>query len=241
VAGFHAALPNHLLQPPLQRAQRQHAGRRQHHSALIEAEDLAALLDAWQARPAVLVGSSYGAFTALALAVARPEWVRAMVLLEPPMLRWADFSEEGRAVRAAFDRDVRLPARAAFERGDDSTGVRLLTGGIVGAASAAQLPAAAMQRRLENALSMRMLALSADEFPMIEPHAVRQLRMPVALMAGADTPPIHDVVFRNLVRGRCRRRKSAAFRVPGHGAARDNPQAFNQAALSFLKRHGLND
>jgi hypothetical protein len=38
------------------------------------------------------------------------------------MLRWADFSEEGPR-RAAFDRTVRLPARAAFERGDDATGV----------------------------------------------------------------------------------------------------------------------
>lgn len=208
------------------------------HSALVEADDLSALLDAWQARPAVLVGSSYGAFTALALAVARPESVRAMVLLEPPMLRWADFSAEGRAVRTAFDRDVRLPARAAFERGDDTTGVQLLTGGIVGAASAARQPAAAMQRRLENALSLRMLTLSADEFPLIEPHAVRQLRMPVALMAGADTPPIHDVVFRNL----CAQMPQAEVsRIPdaGHGAARDNPVVFNRLALDFLRRHDL--
>jgi pimeloyl-ACP methyl ester carboxylesterase len=73
---------------------------------------------------------------------------------------------------------------------------------------------------------------------MIEPHAVRQLRMPVALMAGADTPPIHDVVFRNL----CAQMPQAEVsRIPGagHGAARDNPAVFNQLALDFLRRHGL--
>ena len=209
-----------------------------HHSAVVEAEDLRALLQAWQAAPAVLVGSSYGAFTALALAVAQPALVQALVLLEPPMLRWADFSEEGRAARAAFDRDVRLPARAAFERGDDITATRLLTGGIVGTQAASRLAPDALQRRLENARAIRMLTLSTDEFPMLEPQAVQNLRMPVLLMAGAQTPPIHDVVFRNL----CAAMPQAEVQRianAGHGAARDNPAQFNQRVLDFLKRQGL--
>lgn len=210
------------------------------HSALIEAEDLAALLQTWNAAPAVLVGSSYGAFTALALAVQNPALVKALVLLEPPMLGWADFTEEGRAIRAEFDRTVRLPARTAFERGDDATGVLMMTGGIVGDATAARLSPEAMHQRMENALSIRMLTLSSNEFPLISRQAVASLPMPVALMAGEQTPPIHDVVFRTL----CAAMPQAEVsRIPaaGHGAARENPQAFNQAALSFLKRHGLND
>lgn len=208
------------------------------HSALVEADDLAQLLQAWQATPAVLVGSSYGAFTALALAVAQPALVQALVLLEPPMLRWADRSAHGLAVRAAFDRDVRLPARAAFSRGDDSTAVQLLTGGIVGAAALQQLPPQALQRRLENALAIRMLSLSDDEFPWIAPEAVAALPMPLLLMAGANTPAIHDVVFQAL----CAAAPQAeVHRIPdaGHGAARDNPAVFNQRVLDFLRRHGL--
>ena len=208
------------------------------HSALVEAQDLAALLPLWGAMPAVLVGSSYGAFTALALAVDRPELVQALVLLEPPMLRWAERSAEGRAARAAFERDVRLPARAAFERGDDATGVRLLTGGIVGAEAAAQMPPDGLQRRMENARSIRMLTLSSDEFPLIEPQAVRGLRMPVALMAGAQTPLIHDTVFRNLC-AEMPQAEVSRIAHAGHGAARDNPDAFNRQALAFLRRHGL--
>ena len=220
------SVPNHNPQPSPD------------HSALIEAEDLAALLRSWGAAPAVLVGSSYGAYTALALAVREPDLVRALVLLEPPMLRWAEFSAAGRAVREAFDRDVRLPARAAFERGDDASGVLLLTGGIVGQDIAARLPPEALARRMENARSIRMLTLSSDEFPMIEPRAVRALQMPVALMAGQDTPAIHDVVFREL----CAAMPQAEIsRIPaaGHGAARDNPAEFNRVALDFLRRHPL--
>lgn len=208
------------------------------HSALIEAEDLGALMHAWQADPAVLVGSSYGAFTALALAVKQPQRVRALVLLEPPMLHWADFTAEGRRIREHFDITARGPARMAFARGDDATGVMLLTGGIVGADTAARLPPEAMARRLENALSMRRLALSSDEFPLIAPEQVAALPMPVLLMAGAQTLPIHDVVFRTLGRAMP---QAEVVRIPdaGHGAARDNPAAFNAAVLDFLARHGL--
>lgn len=208
------------------------------HSALVEAQDLSALLRQWQAEPAVLVGSSYGAYTALALAVAEPARVKALVLAEPPMLRWADFTAEGRAVREAFDREVRLPAREAFERGDDAAGVALLTGGIVGAEAAATITAEAMARRLENALSIRRLTLSSDEFPMIAPEAVAALRMPVLLLAGERTPPIHDVVFRRL----CQAMPQAeVVRIAGagHGAARDNPADFNRVVLDFLSRRGL--
>ena len=208
------------------------------HSALVEADDLAVLLRRWQAEPTVLVGSSYGAYTALALAVAQPSLVRALVLVEPPMLRWADFTDEGRAVREAFDRDVRLPARQAFERGDDTTGVLLLTGGIVGAETAAKLPPEALARRLENARSIRMLTLSSDEFPMIEPCDVRALGMPVALMAGRHTPAIHDVVFRALC-GAMPQAEVSRIPAAGHGAARDNAAEFNRLALDFLRRHGL--
>ena len=205
------------------------------HSARVEAQDLGALLPLWQAEPAILVGSSYGAYTALALAAQRPEAVRALVLLEPPMLRWADRSEAGRAARAAFDREVRLPAREAFLRGDAESAVRLLTGGIVGAEVARGLGDEAMRARMANERSIRMLTLSSDEFPWIAPEAVRALRMPVLLLAGADTPAIHDTVFRNLCEAMT---QAEVHRIPaaGHGAARDNPQAFNACVLDFLAR-----
>lgn len=208
------------------------------HSALVEADDLAALLEHWQAAPAVLVGASYGAFAALALACHRPEQVRALVLVEPPLMALADLSAEGRAVRAAFDRDVRLPARAAFLRGDDEHAVWLLTEGIVGQRTMTQLPPGAMARRLENTASLRQVTLSSDEFPPLPLERLQRHPVPTLLLSGQDTPPIHDVVFRALSAA-LPHAQSRKLPGAGHGVARDVPAAFNALVLDFLARHGL--
>ena len=206
------------------------------HSALTEARDLKMLLRNWNAAPAILVASSYGAFTALALAVDSPHLVKAMVLAEPPMLRWADRVSGGQEARQAFDRDIREPARRAFLQGDDTAAVLRLTGGIVGAPAMAAMEPQALQRRLVNAQSIKALTLSSDEFPMLAPESIRALKCPVLLMAGVDTPAVHDTVFRAL----CAEMPHAEIdRVPGagHGVARDNPAYYNQRVLNFLATH----
>ncbi len=207
-----------------------------HHSALDEAEDLEALLSCWQASPAILVGASYGAYTALALAQRRPETVRALVLVEPPVMRLADRSEQGRRIRDDFDRRIRLPAREAFERGDDARGVWLLTEGILGDGDLAAQPAAAMARRLENAESLRRVTLSTDEFPPLDLAALAALTVPVLLLSGERTPPIHAVVFQAL----CQALPAAESQIvpaAGHGVARDQPADFNHRVRAFLQRH----
>ena len=202
------------------------------HSALVDAQDLLGLLDALGWDTPILVGSSYGAFTALAFAVAHPGRVRAVVASEPPMLRYADFSDEGRAIRAAFRRDVVEPANARFRAGDDEAAAQIMTGGISGSGSAAATPAG-MVRRLQNMRAMRMLAMSSDEFPLLEPAALAALPMPVLLLAGERTEPIHDVTFRNLCAAMPRAR-SARIAGAGHATGRDAPQAFNRTVLEFL-------
>ena len=208
------------------------------HSALAEADDLEALLAHWQAVPAVLVGASYGAYTALALAARRPDLVRALVLVEPPLMRLADGSAEGRAIRSDFDRRIRLPARQAFEAGDDARAVWLLTEGILGGTDLGQQSAAAMGRRLENAESLRRVTLSSDEFPALDMHRLASLDVPMLLLSGERTPPIHAAVFRALAQALP---GAESRKVPGagHGVARDEPAAFNALVLEFLARHGL--
>ena len=202
------------------------------HSALVEAEDLAQLLDAWGLERVHLVASSYGAFTALALAVDRPDRVRSLVAVEPAMLCYAEFSASGRAALAAFRRSVVEPANAAFRSGDDALGAALMTGGIHHGTGAA-LDGPAMQRRLQSARAMRMLALSRNEFPLLPPAALAALPMPVLLVSGRQTAPIHAEVFRNV----CAAMPQAAVAMvdgAGHGVSRDQPDVFNRLALQFL-------
>ncbi len=203
------------------------------HSALIEAEDLLQLLDVWGIERARIVASSYGAFAALALAVAHPERVHSLVAVEPAMLCYADFSQSGREALTAFRRDVILPANAAFRRGDDALGAILMTGGIH-SASASSGADVAMQRRLQSARAMRMLALSSNEFPLLPPAALATLAMPILLLSGRRTPAIHAEVFRN-VSAAMPQARVARVDDAGHGVNRDQPEAFNRVALEFLR------
>ncbi|HSV82622.1 MAG TPA: alpha/beta hydrolase [Ramlibacter sp.] len=206
-----------------------------HHSALDEAEDLRLLLAALGWRSAILVGSSYGGFTALALAVAHPARVQALVAVEPPMMRYAELSEAGRAAKAAFRRDTIAPANAAFRAGQDELAGRIMTGGINAGGTGPTTSPEAMERRLQNLRAMKMLALSSDEFPLLPPTRLAGLAMPVLLLSGEDTAPVHREIFTNVCQAmpqaECRRVAGA-----GHGVSREQPGVFNELVLGFLER-----
>lgn len=205
-----------------------------HHSALDEADDLRRLMDRLGWPDALLVGSSYGGFTALALAAAHPQRVRAIVAIEPPMMKYAYRSAAGAAVADAFRRDVIEPANAAFRAGDDARGALLMTGGIAGAGHAVTT-GEAMQRRLQNVLAMKRLALSSDEFPLLPPQTLARLPMPVMLISGTDTPDVHAAIFDNLCAAMPQAR-AERISGAGHGVTRDRPDAFNELAIAFLLR-----
>ena len=210
-----------------------------HHSALDEAQDLCLLMDSLGWERAILVGSSYGGFTALALAAAHPQRVLALVAVEPPMMKYAQFSERGRAAAAVFQREVIASANAAFGAGDDELGGRIMTGGIHGAGAPGS-GSDAMQRRLQNLRAMRVLALSTDEFPLIDPQQLAALAMPIMLVSGANTPAIHRVIFANVCAAMPR---ATQLRIAnaGHAVSRDQPQVFNTAVFDFLATHPLEE
>lgn len=203
-----------------------------HHSALDEAQDLAYLMDFLQLERAILVGSSYGGFTALALAVKSPQRIHAVVAVEPPMMKYAYFTPEGRAVAESFRKETIEPANAAFRAGDDVKAAQIMTGGINGATS--QLASgAAMDKRLQNLQAMKMIALSSDEFPLIEPTQLAALPMPVMLLSGLKTQAVHKAIFDNLVQAMP---NAQAIRVAGagHGVSREQADFFNETVKHFL-------
>ena len=207
-----------------------------HHSALDEAEDLLQLLDVLGLQRSVLVGSSYGGFTALALALNHPERVRALVAVEPPMMKYAQTTPQGRAIVADFRARTIEPANAAFRAGDDEGAARIMTGGINGAASPVT-EGDALRRRLQNVQAMKMLALSTDEFPLLAPEALAALPMPVMLISGLQTQPVHRAIFEQL----CRCMPQALqlqVEGAGHGVTREQSQVFNSQVLDFLSNCG---
>lgn len=207
------------------------------HSALVEAEDLEGLMDAFGIDQAIIVGSSYGGFTALAMALRAPERVKAIVAVEPPMMRYAEMTAAGAAVVKAFKAASADPAREAFARGDNEMGVRLLTGGIVGKAPSA-VPAHVMEQRMQNLDGARSLALSDDEFPWLEPAKLAAITQPVLLLSGANTALIHAEIFA-AVSAAMPQAQTVVVPDSGHSVSRQAPEAFNRLALAFLAEAGL--
>jgi pimeloyl-ACP methyl ester carboxylesterase len=203
------------------------------HSALQEAQDLRLLIDHMGWNGAILVGSSYGSFTALALAVSDPQYCLALALSEPPMMRYSQFSAAGQVAAQEFRDRVIEPANAAFRRGDDVLAASIMTEGIQGGERPA-LPPQAMARRMQNLRAMRMLAMSSDEFPLLAPQALAALAMPVLLMAGRQTPAIHAEIFRNVCSA-MPQAQQAWIEQSGHSTSNDNADAFNRTVMEFLQ------
>lgn len=203
------------------------------HSVINEARDLEALLDFWNVESPILVGTSYGAYTILQLASTSRRKIGALALTEPPVLPFADLVPGGRAARIAFEEEVLRPANDAFASGETDRAVRLLTTGINGSEPGEATSADGFARRLRNAEAMRALSASSCAYPALDTEKLRALELPILLLSGQNTQPIHSAIFRSL----CELMPQAQrMRVPesGHGAHRDNPAVFNEIVMQFL-------
>lgn len=210
----------------------------QTYSPKLHAEDLAALLLTLDLAPAHIVGSSYGAYTALALAREHPELVRSLVLAEPPILPLLTVSEAGDAERRAFYLNVLDPARRAFARGDSVGGIRAFVDGITGRGSFDNLPAGARANMLAHAFEMRleMLANREQYLPPISCAELGRVTKPVLLIRGANSPRIFQLINAELAR--CLQ-SDTTVTVPGaaHPPHQGNPPYYNLVVLRYLASH----
>ena len=92
------------------------------HSARIDAADLAGLIAELKLGPVHLVGTSFGALTALTLAAERPDLVRSLVLAEPPIHRWVTDTERGATLFREFMTTVGQAGKA-FASGNDEAAI----------------------------------------------------------------------------------------------------------------------
>jgi non-heme chloroperoxidase len=199
------------------------------YSAYADAEDLSGLFRHLRLDRVRLVGTSYGALTALVLAVSRPGCVHSMVLAEPPLHRWV----EPQVYRQFMER-VWRPAAQAFLRRHTRQAMRTLVDGMWGRPVFDRLPPATVAIMMRNARAMKALTTSADPFPYLPKHEVRRLLAPVLLIAGEHAAPIHQLANRALA-GVLQNVRQETIAGASHGSPRENPKAFNRAVLRFLE------
>lgn len=208
----------------------------QNHSAYVEAEDLAAFMRQRTLARVHLVGTSIGAFTALVFAVAHPEMVRSLVLAEPPVHRWIRDSPTSAPVYQEFMSKIFAPAAAAFQAGDDQGAMRIFVDGFSGTPIFDHLTTERRAAIMQNARFFKASTLSADPFPSLSKEQVKQLHIPILIVTGEHTIKIHQLVNEELAR-LLPHAEQTTIPKAGHGAARENPQAFNEAVLHFLAHH----
>jgi pimeloyl-ACP methyl ester carboxylesterase len=206
-----------------------------YHSAYTEADDLAAFIGRLRLGRVHLVGTSIGAFTALVLAVKHPQMVRSLVLAEPPVHRWAKDDPNGRSLYLEFMTTIWEPAAAAFKAGDDQQAMRILVDGFAGAGRFDGLPPEGRAIAMRNSRFFRAATLSSDPFPSLSKNKVRALRMPILIVSGENTIRLHKFVNEELAR-LLPKAERATIPQAGHGSARENPKAFNEAVMSFLAK-----
>lgn len=203
------------------------------HAVAQDAQDLLALLDIWKLPKAILVGTSYGAYTALMLALQAPERIKAMALTEPPLLGLADQAPGGTRARRDFEAVLAIGAEA-YVNGDEREAVRILTTGINGGQIQKDTSPEGLEKRIKNAPAMRAICEASEPFPIPGDEALKGLKMPILLTSGHDSPDIHQCVFYSLTR-LISSAQIVRIADAGHGVHRDQPDKFNQSLSEFLK------
>ncbi len=220
-----------------------HAAPESNYSALVDAEDLAALIKKLHLAPAHIVGVSYGAYTALLLAVRHPALVRSLVLSEPPLLRWLPEMEGGKPLFTDFMNKVWDPAARGFREGDEAGVTAAVDGfGEIGYSGTDQkmtfaaLPPEARSVLLENAPEWRALTMSKDAFPAVPLDAVRSMKAPTLLLSGQRTLELSKVIDPQLER-LLPHGERVIIANATHEMWSEYPEKCRDAALAFLARH----
>ncbi|MFQ5913801.1 MAG: alpha/beta fold hydrolase [Nitrospinota bacterium] len=213
-------------------------------------EDLAAFLHALDLAPAHLVGASSGGFVCLLLALREPGLVRTLVLAEPPVLPLLGVSVPPkppqilrllvRSPRTAIEvikfgaRGIG-PASRAFERGDDERGLEVFCTAVLGREAFAKLTETMRQQIRDNVRAFK--AQLRAGFPPFGEGDARRISMPTLLVTGERGAPLLLRVTDRLQR-LMPRVERVDVRNASHLMYEDNPEAFNQAVLAFLGKHG---
>jgi pimeloyl-ACP methyl ester carboxylesterase len=210
------------------------------YSAVVDADDLAALIIKLHLGKVNVVGHSYGALTALFLAVKHPELVRTLVLAEAPAVSLLAHLPGGRAQigQATFsDIQERMvkPMQAAFRRGDREAGIRTFLAFVLNDPQAwDKMPAAAKQDTLRNAHEWDVMLTNGVLFPDLDPKTVRNITMPVLILSGEKSYPFLGLVDEELDRLLPHSRRTV---LPGatHRMWYERPAVCRDAVLNFWK------
>ena len=163
------------------------------YSAVGDADDLAGLIKKLHLGRVHVIGHSYGAYTALFLAVRHPELVRSLVIAEAPAVSLlgdlpGEQAELGRATLADIRHRMEEPMVAAFRKGDRDAGVAAFINYLSNDPKGwEKWPEQARQDTLKNAHEWDVMLTEGELFPDLKSEEVKKIKAPTLLLSGAKT------------------------------------------------------
>jgi pimeloyl-ACP methyl ester carboxylesterase len=214
------------------------------YSAVVDSDDLAAFIHTLHLGRVVVIGHSYGALTALFLAVRHPELVRALVLAEPPAVSLlADLhGNEGERGKAMFD-DIQQrmvkPMQQAYQKGDREDGIRTFMAYVFNDPHAwDHMSQSSRDHTLQDAHEWDVMMTSGTLFPVIPPRAVQKISAPVLILMGAKSYPFLGVIGQELAH-LLPRSHTIIFPDAGHQMWLQDPETCRNDVEKFLADFGI--
>jgi non-heme chloroperoxidase len=195
-----------------------------------------------------LVGSSYGAYICLDLAIKNPEEVKTLVLGEPPILPllvdnptniisllallFKDFTT-GKSLLSFAIKAIE-PAKKQLSKDNMEDGVRLFANGVLGEGGYENLPPEAQETLNDNALALKM-ELSQD-LPQFAETEAAEMNVPTLLVYGKESPKFFHAISDKLYKllNNCER-----ITIPdtSHDVHLGKPSLYNQKVMEFILNH----
>jgi pimeloyl-ACP methyl ester carboxylesterase len=194
------------------------------------AQDLVAFIAGLNAGPIYLVGWSRGGQIVVRTALARPELVRKLVLMDAGIAELVPAKDSGKPPPGGGK--LAIGAEEFFKNGDLDGGLQYFFDGVNGVGAWQKLPEEQRRFRVDNAWTLVGQAADANAKP-VTCAEVGGLKMPVLYMTGDKSPPQYKPIFDALQR--C---QPAVTRVviPNamHQMSQNNSPAVNSALTKFF-------
>ena len=214
------------------------------YSAVVDAEDLAAFIDALHLGRVVVIGHSYGALTALFLAAKHPELVRALVLAEPPAVSLlahlpGNEAKTGKAMFEDIERRMVMPMRQAFGRGDRDAGIGIFIDYVFNDPHAwDQMSKSSRDETLRDAHEWDVMMTTGTLFPNIAPGTIQKITTPSLLVSGAKSYAFLGLITEELAR-LLPNRETIVLPDAGHQMWYQAPDACRKDVEAFLTHVGI--
>jgi non-heme chloroperoxidase len=212
------------------------------YSALADADDLAAFIDAMHLGKVYVVGHSYGALTALFLATRHPELIRALAIAEPPAVSLLQHlprrkSKQGEAMYDDIYRRMVVPMQADFSRRDADAGVGVFMDYVLNDPHAwTNMPPSDRAETMKNAHEWDVMMTQGTLFPELAPQTIHNIELPVLIISGGKTIPFLALIDRELARLIAGSR-NIIFADAGHQMWQQHPVECRDDVEAFFHAH----